>query len=62
MNPVKWTQAHLVELEKNFPELLDSSNTNELILSTGKRTVVDYVRNRILHQEKRLNVEANQSK
>lgn len=60
MIPVKWTKAHLEELEKNFPELLDISNTNELVLNTGKRTVVQYVRNRLLHQEKRLDVKANQ--
>lgn len=60
MIPVKWTKAHLEELEKNFPELLDTSNTNELVLNTGKRTVVQYVRNRLLHQEKRLDVKANQ--
>lgn len=60
MNQVKWSQAHLQELEKNFPELLDTSNTNELILNTGKRTVVNYVKNKILHQEKKLDGKVNQ--
>lgn len=61
MNPVKWTKGHLQELEKAFPELLDTSDVNKLILSTGKRTVVDYVKVQLLHQEKRLNAEANKS-
>ena len=51
---VAWTERHLEELDRVFPELLDNSNTNDLILNTGKRTVVDYVRqqvmkNRVLH-------------
>lgn len=52
---VKWTQAHLDELENNFPELLDEHEPNKLILNSGKRTVVSYVSNRIKLQQSRLN-------
>lgn len=52
---VKWTQAHLDELENNFPELLDEHEPNKLILNSGKRTVVNYVSNRIKLQQSRLN-------
>lgn len=54
MIPVKWTQAHLDDLENNFPELLDEPEPNKLILNSGKRYVVNYVRNRIKVQQSRL--------
>ena len=54
MIPVKWTQAHLDDLENNFPELLDEHEPNQLILNSGKRVVVSYVRSRLRIQQSRL--------
>lgn len=54
MIPVKWTQAHLDDLENNFPELLDEHEPNKLLLNSGKRSVVDYVRNRLRIQQSKL--------
>jgi hypothetical protein len=54
MIPVKWTQAHLDDLENNFPELLDEHEPNKLILNSGKRVVVSYVRNRLRIQQSKL--------
>ena len=54
MIPVKWTQAHLDDLENNFPELLDEHEPNKLILNSGKRSVVNYVSNRLRVQQSKL--------
>lgn len=52
---VRWTQAHLDELENNFPEYVDVNNTNELLSNVGKRTVVLYVKHRLLNQQTKAN-------
>lgn len=52
---VRWTQAHLDELESNFPEYVDVNNTNELLSNVGKRTVVLYVKHRLLNQQTKAN-------
>jgi len=44
---VKWTQGHLDELNKVFPEVFDNAEPNELLLNSGKRTVVNYVRQQL---------------
>ena len=44
---VKWTQGHLDELNKVFPEVIDNAEPNELLLNSGKRTVVNYVRQQL---------------
>lgn len=41
----------LEELEKAFPEVVNTQDTNELLVNAGKRTVVHYVRSLIKQQE-----------
>lgn len=44
---VAWTEKHLEELERVYPELVDETDTNKLLLNCGKRSVVEYVRNQV---------------
>lgn len=44
---VAWTERHLEELEKMFPELVDTIDSNKLLVNNGKRTVVAYVRQQV---------------
>jgi len=53
-NKVRWTQQHLDELEKNFPEITVPV-VDELLHQSGARKVVQYVRGRLKAQETRLN-------
>lgn len=54
MIPTKWTQAHVDELERTFPELTDETSTDKLLLNCGKRTVVLYVQGKLLAQQKKV--------
>ena len=44
----------LEELEAVFPECTDITCTNTLLVNSGKRAVVMYIRNRIKQQETRV--------
>lgn len=41
--PLQWTHAHFEQLNAMFPEELDCSDPNRLLLASGKRTVVNAV-------------------
>jgi hypothetical protein len=51
---VKWTQAHLDDLDNQFPEMVGDDSPNTLLVNSGKRCVVQYVKLKIKMQEKRL--------
>lgn len=53
-DPVRWTPAHVAELEQAFPEEFNSSDTSVLLQNSGRRHVVDYVRSRCKHQQKKV--------
>ena len=42
--PVRWTQQHIDQLERAFPELLNESDATKLLVSSGSRAVVHYVK------------------
>jgi hypothetical protein len=42
--PVRWTQQHIDQLERAFPELLSESDATKLLVSSGSRAVVHYVK------------------
>ena len=44
--PNIWSKQHLDELEKLFPESLGEKDVNELLMNSGKRVVVNHVRQR----------------
>ena len=45
----------LEELESVFPECIDETDVNTLLVNSGKRAVIHYMRNRIRQQETRAN-------
>lgn len=40
---VGFTKEHLKYLQKVFPEVVDTTDTNELLVNAGKRTVVKHI-------------------
>lgn len=44
---VAWTDKHLEELDRIFPEVLNTSNINDILVNIGKRQVVDYIRQQV---------------
>lgn len=44
--PNIWSKQHLDELERIFPEIVGEKDTTELLLNSGKRVVVNHVRQR----------------
>ena len=40
---VGFTKEHLNYLQKVFPELLNTTDTNELLVNSGKRAVVKHI-------------------
>ncbi len=51
---VRWTQQHLEQLQKAFPELLYESDVNKLLVGSGARAVVHYVKCKLEAQQVRL--------
>lgn len=49
---VGWTDRHIEDLEKVFPELVGNQNVNELLVSAGRREVIQYIRNMVLNNRK----------
>lgn len=45
----------LEELEEVFPEVVNEIDSSTLLVNSGKRAVVHYIRNRIKQQETRIN-------
>jgi hypothetical protein len=43
-----WSKQHLDELERLFPEAINERDTTELLLNSGKRAVVNHVRQKYL--------------
>lgn len=54
MDKIKWSREHLKVLERAFPELVSETNTNTLLVNSGKRAVVHYVKSIIESQETRV--------
>lgn len=48
-----WTEAHLAELEAAFPERTDAAQADDLHRRTGQRSVVTWVRARMVQKERR---------
>ncbi len=40
---IGFTREHLKYLEKVFPEITDTTDTNTLLVNTGKRAVVKHI-------------------
>ena len=51
---VKWSREHLQVLEDTFPEAIGETDTNALLVSSGKRLVVHHVRQLLKAQENRV--------
>lgn len=51
---LKWSKEHLQALENTFPEAVGETCTNTLLVNSGKRAVVHYVRNLLVAQENRI--------
>lgn len=49
---VVWTKGHLAELNKVFPEVYNTNCTNELLVQSGRRAVVHYVRDNLLNKNR----------
>lgn len=45
----------LEELEEVFPEVVNEVDSSTLLVNSGKRAVIHYIRNRIKQQETRVN-------
>ena len=54
MNKPKIPSYVLEELEAVFPEQVGTTDTAELLVSSGKRMVIHYLRDRIKRQETRV--------
>ena len=52
--PVRWTQQHIDQLERAFPELLNESDATKLLVSSGARAVVHYVKAKFNQQAHRV--------
>lgn len=49
---VGWTQAHLDDLERMFPEIPYSGDVNELLVQSGKREVISVIANIVRSNKK----------
>lgn len=54
MNKLKIPSYVLEELEAVFPEQVGTTDTAELLVNSGKRMVIHYLRDRIKRQETRV--------
>lgn len=54
MNKPKIPSYVLEELEAAFPEQVGTTDTAELLVNSGKRMVIHYLRDRIKRQETRV--------
>ena len=54
MNKPKIPSYVLEELEATFPEQVGTTDTAELLVNSGKRMVIHYLRDRIKRQETRV--------
>lgn len=54
MNKPKIPSYVLEELEAVFPEQVGTTDTTELLVNSGKRMVIHYLRDRIKRQETRV--------
>jgi hypothetical protein len=51
---VKFTYAHLDFLERQFPERTDLKSTEELFTQQGVRRVIQFIRERVHRDERRV--------
>lgn len=51
---IGWTEKHLEDLERMFPEPSYDGDTNKLLVRTGQREVIQYIRNMIKRGERRV--------
>lgn len=42
---VGFTSQHIEYLEKHFPELVDETDVNRLLVNSGKRSVIKFIGN-----------------
>ena len=48
--PLIWTEAHLKDIEQNFPETVAYGSSDQLQYKTGQRSVVYYIRQQVLRR------------
>lgn len=49
---IGWTERHVEDLEKVFPELVGNHDVNALLVSAGRREVIQYIKNMILSNKR----------
>lgn len=52
INKAQWTQKHLEELERIFPEEVGCTDVNKLLVNSGVRQVVHQVRMLVEHTKR----------
>lgn len=51
---IKFTRAHLEYLERMFPEKTDLRTVEELFTQQGKRSVIAFIRDKVIANERRV--------
>lgn len=51
MYSAKWNAQHLADLEAAFPEVIGETDTTKLLMSSGARAVVHFIRMQVLMQK-----------
>lgn len=51
---VGFTVEHLKYLERMFPELVNTTDTNELLVNSGKRSVVKHIEHLVTSNKKQI--------